>query len=157
MAYTFEELEKWWPGKSFPLASVKLLLTQEDGRTSYADGIINTFNSATREFAGQFAQQFNDRIRQLRYGPPSNSWGLYDQNFDKNYGVDLADFAFKKIATNQFELRLTLLRWGNAQVNVTLAKASRAKLYTGWGATIGAGSGLALYAVSINGADETPG
>ena len=157
MAYTFEELARWWTGKSYPVADVKLLLTQEDGRTGYADGFINTFNSATKEFSGRFAQQFNDRTRQLRYGPPANSWGVYDQNFDKNAGIDLADFVFKKIATNQFELRLTLLRWGNAQVNVALAKASHAKLYTGWGATIGAGPGLALYAVSINGAVETPG
>ena len=58
---------------------------------------------------------------------------------------------------DQFELRLTLLRWGNAQVNVTLAKASQAKIYTGWGSTIGAGAGLALYAFSIIDAMETPG
>ena len=157
MAYTFEELEKWWSGKSYPIAPVKLLLTQEDGRAGYADGFINSFNSGANEFSGQFAEQFNDRTRQLMYGPPAVSAGVYVQNFDKNAGVDLANFVFKKIATNQFELQLTLLSWGNAQVNVTLAKASQAKLYTGWGTTIGAGTGLALYALSINGGEETPG
>lgn len=157
MAYTFEELEKWWTGKSYPVAYIKLLVTQEDGRAGYADGFINSFNPGTQEFSGQFAQQFNDRTRQLAYGPPAVSAGVYVQNFDKNAGIDLVNFVFKKIAANQFELQLTLLSWGNAQINVALAEASQAKLYTGWSTTIGAGAGLALYAVSVNAAEETPG
>lgn len=135
----------------------KVLITQEDGRTCYADGFINGFNLATNEFSGQFAQQFNDRTRQLNYGPPAVSAGIYIQNFDKNAGVDLANFIFIKTGTNRFELRLTLLRWGNALVTTGLSKASQAKIYTGWGATIGHGTASALYAVSLNGAEETPG
>lgn len=157
MAYTFEELARWWQGKSYPVGHVRLLVTQEDGRTAYAEGFINGFNPATNEFTGQFAQQFNDRTRQLNYGPPAVSAGIYVQNFDKNAGVDLANLTFAKIGTNSFELRLVLLRWGNALVTTKLAKASKAKIYTGWGATIGHGTGLALYALSINGAEETPG
>lgn len=155
MAYTFEELETWWPGKSFPVAIVKLVVTQEDGRTSYADGFINSFDSSANEFSGQVRQQFNDRKRKVQDFVTGLS---YDQNFDDlRDGVDLTNFIFRRIATDQFELRLTLLRWGNAQVNVTLAKALQAKIYTGWGSTIGAGTGLALDAFSINDAMETPG
>lgn len=157
MALTFEELAKWWPGKSYPVGHLKLLITQEDGRACYADGFIDGFNSATNEFSGQFAQQFNDRTRQLNYGPPAVAAGVYVQNFDKNAGVDLANFVFAKTGTNSFELRLTLLRWGNALVTTKLAEASQAKIYTGWGDTIGRGTASALYAVSLNGSEETPG
>ena len=73
MAYTFDELETWWPGKSYPVAIVKLVLTQVDGRTSYADGFINSVDSGANEFSGQFEQQFNDRTRQLQYGLPAVS------------------------------------------------------------------------------------
>lgn len=156
MAFTFEELATWWPGKSYPVGHLRLLITQEDGRSCYADGFINGFNSATNELSGQFAQQFNDRTRQLNYGPPAVSAGIYIQNFDKNAGIDLANFVFAKTGTNKFELRLTLLRWGNALVKTSLAKASQAKIYTGWGATIGHGTASALYVVSLNGAEETP-
>lgn len=157
MAFTFDELAKWWPGKSYPMGSVRLVITQEDGRTCYADGFINIFNAATNEFSGQFAQQFNDRTRHLNYGPPAVSAGVYVQNFDKSSGVDLANFVFAKTGANRFELKLTLLRWGNALITTSLTKASQAKIYTGWGATIGRGTASALYAVSLNGADETPG
>ena len=132
-------------------------ITQEDGRTCYADGLINEFDSATNEFSGQFAQQFNDRTRRLNYGPPAAGSGIYDQNFDQNAGIDLANFVFAKIGTSSFELRLTLLRWGNALVTTALAKTSQAKIYTGWDATIGHGTASALYAVSLNSAEETLG
>lgn len=157
MAYTFEELAKWWPGKSYPLAFARLVITQEDGRTSYADGVISSYNSTANEFSGTFAQQFSDRARQLMYGPPAVAAGPYAQNFDKNAGLDPAGVVFRKLGANRFELRLTLLRWGNALVTVSLTKAPLAKLYTGWGSTIGAGTGQALYVVSFNDAQETPG
>ncbi len=157
MAYTFDELATWWSGKSYPVGHVTLVFTQEDGRTCYADGFINSYNAATKEFLGQFSQQFNDRTRQLTYGPPAVSAGAYVQNFDRNAGVDLANFVFVKKGANAYELRLTLLRWGNALVTIKLAKATQAKLHTGWGATIGHGSGAALYALALTGAEETPG
>lgn len=157
MAYTFEELANWWPGKSYPVGHVKLLITQEDGRTAYARGFTSTFNSATNEFSGQFAQQFSDRTRKLNYGPPSNAFGFYDQNFDMNSGIDRVSFVFAKIGANTFELRLTLLDWGYASHTTSLVKASQAKIYTGWGATIAQGTASALYAFSLNDAEITPG
>lgn len=157
MAYTFEELAKWWPGKSFPVGHAKLVITQEDGRTAFGEGLINGFNAATNEFSGQFSQQFNDRTRLLRYGPPAVAAGTYVQGFDMNAGVDLANFVIAKMGSNDFELRLTLLRWGSALVTTRLTAVSQAKLYLGWGDTIGHGSGRALYVVSINEAEETPG
>lgn len=150
MAFTFEELAEWLPGKAFPVGYTKLIITQEDGLTCYADGFINQFNSATNEFSGQFAQEFNDRMRQLNYGPPAVSAGTYIQSFDKNAGVDLANFVFVKTGTNRFQLRLTLLRWGNALVTINLTKASQAKIYTGWGATIDHGAASVLYVVSLS-------
>jgi hypothetical protein len=154
MAYTFEELATWWPGKQLPIGVAKLVITQEDGRTCYAYGEVKSFPAANR-FEGQFQQQFNDRTKRVN-SVPANPGGPYDQNFDI-LAIDPVDFAFIKTAATRFELRLTLLNWGNAIVTVNMTKARPAKLYTGWGTTIGAGTGQALFVVSLNGANETPG
>ena len=156
MAYTFEELVTWWPGKSYPIADLTLVRTQEDSRTGYSHGFSNGYDPAKKQFVGQFAEQFNDRTRRLLYGPPAVSAGPYIQNFDLNSGIDLANFEFAKSATGKYELRLSFLRWG-ASATIAMAKAPQGKIYTGWGATIGNTSNLALYALSINSAVETPG
>lgn len=156
MAYTFEELETWWTGKSFPVAGMTLIRTQEDSRTGYSHGFSNGYTGASKTFVGQFAEQFNDRTRRLLYGPPAVSAGPYLQNFDLNNGIDLANFEFRKTGTDKYELRLNFLQWGASAV-IAMVKAPQAKIYIGWGATIGSGSNQALYALSINNADETPG
>lgn len=157
MAYTFEDLSQWWAGKSYPIGFLTLVITQEDGRTDFARGFTNGYDPSRIAFVGQFAQQFNDRTRRLSYGPPSSSYGMYDQNFDMNNGTEPVDFTFRQLGPNAFELQLTLLRWGNTVVTTSLSKSLQAKLYIGWGATIAAGAGQALYAISINDAIETPG
>jgi hypothetical protein len=156
MAYTFEELETWWTGKSFPVADVTLVRTQEDSRTGYSHGFSNGYDPTKKLFVGQFAEQFNDRTRKLVYGPPSPSAGNYLQNFDLNSGIDLANFEFVRLAPGKYELRLKFLRWG-ASATIAMTKPTQAKIYVGWGATIGNTTTQALYALSLNAAYETPG
>jgi hypothetical protein len=148
MAFTFDELATWWAGKISPRGSVKLVVTQEDGRTGFSDGVVHGFDSSSNSFFGSFEQHFNDRVRRFAIAGVS-----YEQGFDK-HSIDHADFVFTKTGSNTFELRLTLLSWGNAQILTALTSVAQAKIYTGWGETIGGGSGLALYAVSLNGAEE---
>lgn len=143
---TFEELVSWYSGRPGTSAMTTLVITQQDGRTGYAIGSIFGYDAKQNEFRGQHRMQFSDRPRDVTY---SGLGYYYSQNFDR-FNDDVADFKFKKIAANQYELQQNLLRWG-VQVNVTLTKAPQAKLYTGWGSTIGQGAGLALYAFSLNG------
>jgi hypothetical protein len=144
MAFTFDELASWWNTAPIPSASITLVVTQEDGRTGFYTGVIQGFDSASNSFLGNVEQVFNDRVRRFTIADIT-----YEQSFDK-HSMDYADFVLLKTSDNTFELRLTLLSWGNAQILIALTSAPEAKLYTGWGETIGGGSGLALCAVSLN-------
>ena len=153
MAYTFEELATWWSGKRFPTSNWTLVRTQDDGRTGYSAGNCRGYNPDTKSFVGQFPEQFCDRTRTLAHGPPATESGPYTQNFDVNAGIDLANFEFAKVAAKKYELRLNIVRWG-ATVKVILLKAAQGKVYTGWGPTIGNTTNLALYALTINAAED---
>lgn len=142
---TYEELASWLPTGECIDVTNTIAITQEDGRTGYASGGVYSYTSSSNRFHGGADMQFSDRTRIVNTLNPN-----YTQNFDRYLGAtDAIKFIFKKTATNQFQLQLTLVRWG-AQFNVNLTKAPQAKLYTGWGPTIGNGSGRALYTYSIN-------
>jgi hypothetical protein len=149
MAFTFAELEAWLPGKSYPAIQCTLYITQEDGRCAYSSGYINSFYE---HFTGEFAQRFSDRRTQFRVDGV-----LYDQDFTvQGDSADQTQFQLLRTDQNSFALKLVNRRWGSTDV-VAVTKAAEAKIYMGWGRTIGFGSGLALYTFSINSAVETPG
>ena len=156
MSYTFEELETWWKSQRYPVSYWTLVRTQEDGRTGYSSGQGNGYDPTKKTYVGTFPEQFSDRTRQLQYGPPATASGPYAQNFDLNAGVDPANFEFVKVTTGKYELRLTIPRWG-AVLKIAMTKVAKNKLYTGLGPTIGNTTTQAMYVLSINSAEETPG
>jgi hypothetical protein len=154
MAFTYEELELWLPGHSiYSDIECTLVITQEDGRTAYVSGSIDLVNVRREHFGGDyFYMQFSDRRTQFRL-----NGSLFDQNFTvQGDTIEKIQLEFHKTAANTFGLKLINPRWGSTD-NIILTKAASAKVYTGWGITIGNGTGQALYAFSINSAVESPG
>ena len=151
MAYTFEELAAFFPAGPFPSANITQVITQQDGRTSYGEGVLNGYDQGTATFSGEGTQIFNDRVNPL--GP--GTWD--DQSFDVRR-KDLVDMKLQRISTNNYRVEYTLKSWGNAIVRLNLTRPNlQAKVMIGWGATIGHGEGQALYAISINSAAHSPG
>jgi len=153
MAFTYEELLAWLPGKSYPSIAVTLVITQEDGRTAHGSGGLNSLIMTADQIPGDLNVRFSDRRHEFFATPTS---GYYVQPFYAR-DEDPVGIVFRKLAAGQFRLTQTLKRWGNAHVVVDLTKAPASKLYVGYGPTIAAGPGQAHYAFSINSAVPTPG
>jgi hypothetical protein len=150
MAYTFDELAIFFAGGPSPRAHITQAITQEDGRTSYGNGYFETYDLATQTFSGQITQIFNDRIDP--HGPGASD----DQPFAVG-SHDIVGVKIRRMGSKNYKAEFTLKSWGNALQTVNLTKANQAKMLIGWGATIGHGTGQALYAVSFNSASYSPG
>jgi hypothetical protein len=153
MAMTLEELLNWYPGVSYPAVTFVLTIVQQDGRAAFASGDITEASvNPLPHVDGTCEQQFSDRTVNI-----SLSGANYRQNFIKELGqVDQSTVRLERASPSSIQLHLLNKRWG-ASTLVPMTLSSSAKVYTGWGDTIGQGEGRAMYAFTINSAVETPG
>lgn len=145
MAYTIDEIFANPPPTApdeFDEVLTTVVMTQEDGRTSYGAGWL-AVDYATKVLAAgianadpafNFYMAFSDR---LRFSGPSDS-----------FGIQITVLGPLKIRATY-----TLKSWGNVQNATDLALpanyATVGKIYQGWGETMGHGAGRALNCVSF--------
>jgi hypothetical protein len=150
MALTIEEVFAQWQPPGVPngnntemtVVLTTLVITQEDGHTSWGqaelgiDPVAKTVSRGIVNFdpSNDFVSRFSD-----------NLW----TGLGQRQGIKIFD------AGNQvISLTLILKEWGNAEVVLPLQLtpdfSGLAKIYHGWGQTIGGGSGAALYCISFN-------
>ncbi len=116
MNYTFQELANFFLEPLYSAATITIVVTQEDGRTSYGRGVVNAYNQFTETFSGGSNQIFNDRIDPR--GP-----GTYDDQPFAVLHADHVELTIQRTGANNYRATFTLTSWGNTLVVVDLSEA----------------------------------
>ena len=146
MAYTFDEVFANLPALAddeYPFVASSLVITQEDGRTGFAEGEFGV-DPATETIA-------------VGVSNADSAFDLFISFSDRNRFQGNADHIGLEIrrggAGDEIEVRHLLKTWGaEYEQALTLVGNSGVvgKLYTGFGPTIGWGTGRALHCLSFH-------
>ena len=138
-ALTFEELASFFVQyRATSKAYFTVVITQEDGRTAYGQGLIHSYNQSNQTFSGDITPLFSDRTS-----------GTNQQPFSLARVDDSSSVTIQRTGTNSYKAIITSKNYGYQTV-VNQSRTSYSKMLIGWSDTIGWGSGKALYAISFN-------
>jgi hypothetical protein len=144
-------LEQIWalPG-SAELHSIVLNITQEDGRTAYAEGY-GSRDYGKRTLDLRVFAMFSDRINTALppVQKPGGIIGDTQKQLMSNLEMDGMDLSIAENAIGGVYLaRIELLRWG-ASYSIDLRLSPGTRTYQAEGPTIGNAPGYALYVISF--------
>jgi hypothetical protein len=146
--YTFTELfdlaPNFDPATERLIATATVSIVQEDGRCAYGSGTVYV-DPLDRVVDAQSNDRAVDSIRgfKLCFSDRQRFIGQNDE-----IGLHMVD-----AGGTAFDLTIVLWEWGGHKYDVRLELSQSppgTKLYTGWGETIGRGSGQALHTISFS-------
>lgn len=145
----------WALPADIEIHSATLIITQEDGRTAYANGIGSRLFAATPALSLTFLAMFSDRINPQAPSAPVNTPAFgqgYLQNQPmSNRDIDPMSLSIARLGVQgNYATNVQLLRWG-ASFNLQLRLSPQTRTYQAIGPTIGNAPGSALYIVSFQG------
>lgn len=143
-------LEQIWAlPPTVELHNVKLIITQEDGRTAYAEGFGSRNYGGAQSLDATVYAMFSDRINTGTLSATIPGAGYNQGQVMSN--LDLDAIALSIASTNVggvYRTNVRLLRWG-ASFNLDLRLSPQTRTYQATGPTIGNAPRSALYVVSF--------